>query len=163
MTINPVKRLTRNLRIVLVLSCIGSGLGLTNTLTMGVCYHQFASMKEPFVQAMPELKVSFELMLAVPQVCYLLMAVLYALSLTGVILMMRLRRNGWHAYTLAQLLLLLVPVLFMGRTAFNIGDLMLTLLFAGFYFFTLRDIDRAKDYLKNQPTNDENTPGNPEE
>lgn len=155
-----LKRLIRSLRIVLVLSIIGSGYNLISCFICGAFYNMFVEMKEPMMKAfesMPEFKVSYELMMAVPQIGYLLMAFLYALSLTGVIMMMKLRKNGWHYYTLAQLLLLLVPVLFVGRTAFNIGDLMMTLLFSAYYFFTLRNISRTQALVDEPSDNEENT------
>ena len=87
-----------------------------------------------------ELVVGFEMILAAPQWYYFLSAVLYAVSLYGVIVMWHLRKTGFHAYTLAQLLLLLLPVLFFGKAQFDIGNLMLTILFVAYYFFTLKNL-----------------------
>lgn len=90
---------------------------------------------------LPEaLVTAFEMTLEIPQIVYVILTVLYALSLTGVILMWNLRKSGFHYYTLAQLLILLVPALFMGKGHLAIGDVMLTLLFVAYYFFTLKQL-----------------------
>ncbi len=100
------------------------------------------TMKEMYESGMirfdERMTVMFEEMLKDPQSYYLCMSLLYAGSLAGVILMWNLRKSGFHLYTLAQLLVPVVTVLFIGKERFGFGDLMLTLLFVVFYYFSLK-------------------------
>ena len=52
--------------------------------------------------------------------------------------MWNLRRIGFHLYTLSQLLVLVVTVLFLGKEHLLLGDVMFTLLFVIYYYFSLR-------------------------
>ena len=91
-----------------------------------------------------------------PRSFFLCSALLYALSLTGVILMWNLRKIGFHLYTLAQLLVMLVTLLFLGRERLPLGDIMFTLLFVIYYYLALRNLgvfSRGGE----TPTSDDNT------
>ncbi|MBR1792660.1 MAG: hypothetical protein IJ764_03380 [Bacteroidales bacterium] len=77
---------------------------------------------------------------------FLLSAILYGVSLTGAIFMWKLRRYGFHIYTIAQLLTLAMPVIFLGPNYFGIGDAMLTFFFIIFYFFALRTLLATEEY-----------------
>lgn len=129
------------LRIVLVLSMIGSGLYSIMYLLMGFMLPIMKSQYEVGVVDIPEMmRAMYENMLGASQVYYFLTGVLYALSLAGVIMMWKLHRAGFHYYAIAQLLVIIVTILFLGRTYMNIGDIMLTLLFITYYYFSLRSI-----------------------
>ena len=129
------------LRVLLVLSMIGSGMSLLTYLMMACFLPQFREVYEANQQLFPEqLTTAYERMLEVPQLFYAASLVLYALSLTGVILMWKLRKSGFHCYALAQLLLLLLPVLFLGRAYLGLGDIMFTLLFVTAYYLLLKSL-----------------------
>ena len=90
---------------------------------------------------------------------FLLNGLLYGVSLIGAILMWNLKRYGFHIYTIAQLLLIVLPVLFIGKDAFDMGNLMITLFFVTFYFFALRNLTQTenndKEELLKQATNED--------
>ena len=86
------------------------------------------------------LTATWEVMAQVPRPFYGAMALLSALSLTGCLLMWKLRRVGFHCYTLAQLLMLLLPLLFLGKGAVGIGNVMFTVLFVVYYWLLLKRI-----------------------
>lgn len=87
-----------------------------------------------------EMTVYIEQFFETPQSFFLCSALLYGLSLTGVILMWNLRKSGFHLYTLAQLLVMLVTLLFQGRERLPLGNIMLTLLFITYYYIALRNL-----------------------
>lgn len=157
-----LKSVTRSLRFVLVMSMIGSGYMLLNSLFMSAFLPLFKEFVTAGLSSLPtEFKAAYELALSIPRICYVLMTILYALSLTGVIMMWRLRQNGWHCYTLAQLLLLVVPVLFMGKAYLALGDVMMAILFVGFYFVVLKEIRKLNELIadsSNKDSNNEITP-----
>ncbi len=127
------------LRFMLVLSMIGSGMSLISYLMTGL----MMSMMQDYIASgeltFPEqFTVAVEQMLRTPRPFYFCMALLYALSLSGVIRMWKLHRNGFHFYALSQLLMLLVTGLFLGRQYVMMGDIMMTLLFISVYFVCFR-------------------------
>lgn len=133
--------LIRSFRFVLVLSLIGSGFMFLSNLIYALTLPAMMEVFQSGAFSLPEqYQVALDMILSTPRSFYALSALLYALSLTGVILMWKLRMNGFHCYTLAQLLLLLLPLLFLGKDRLALGDIMLTLLFVCYYFFTLRRI-----------------------
>ena len=75
-----------------------------------------------------------------PRGYFLGAGLLYLLELLGAIFMWRLRWTGFHCYTLARLLLLLLPLLFLGRDFVGIGDIMMALLFVGIYYLLMRQL-----------------------
>lgn len=87
-----------------------------------------------------EMTVLVEQFFETPRSFFLCSALLYALSLTGDILMWNLRKIGFHLYTLAQLLVMLVTLLFLGRERLPLGDIMFTLLFITYYYIAFRNL-----------------------
>jgi hypothetical protein len=76
----------------------------------------------------------------IPNWYNLLRALLDLTSIVGLVLMWRLRKNGFHAYTLSKLLLMLLPLLFLDRSYMGIGDIMIAALFIAYYFFLLKSL-----------------------
>lgn len=155
----------KGLHFVLILSIIGSGYMLLSSLLTALMLPMMQQTYSDGVLslyggtfALPdEFVVGFEMLLAAPQWYYFLSAILYAVSLYGVIVMWHLRKTGFHAYTLAQLLLLLLPVLFFGKAQFDIGNLMLTILFVAYYFFTLKNLGIFSGNVATTVSSDEET------
>ena len=155
-----------SLHIVLILTFIGSGLNCLSYLCMGAFLPMVRQMFDAgALAAMPEqYLVAYESLIAAPRAFYLMAGIFYGLSLYGAIRMWSLNRTGFHAYTLAQLVLLAVPVLFLGKAHFSIGDAMMTLLFVAFYYFNLRALGVFNPDASVQQADDESdTPSDPTE
>ena len=127
------------LRIVLVLTFIGSGCSFISYMAVGLFHARFVQVVDVLAQSMgEEYAIALETLTAMPRLLFVSMGLFYGISLLGAIWMWRLRRSGFHFYTLSQLVLLALPAIFMGRDFFPLGEAMMTLLFVGFYYFTLR-------------------------
>ncbi|GAP70894.1 hypothetical protein BA6E_125334 [Bacteroidales bacterium 6E] len=74
---------------------------------------------------------------------FLTLAVLYILSLQGVIGMWKLQRRGFFVYTAAQLAILAVPLLRMGEDAFSAVSVIFTVLFIVAYATQFRSLKKA--------------------
>ena len=134
---NP--RLT--LRILLVLSLVYSALSALAYLGMSLLMPSMQRIYEANPTLLPgEMVVMWERIAAVPRILYAVQGLLAALSFTGCILMWHLRRSGYHTYAIAQLLLLLLPLLFLGKGYLGLGDIMFTALFLLVYFLLLRQL-----------------------
>lgn len=132
----------RNLRIVLVLSMIGSSLYMLSNLMWGFMQPAISNIYNTGELQVPsEMTTLLEKMLRTPRSFFFCSALLNAISLTGVIMMWSLRKIGFHLYTLAQLLILMITILFLGRYNTNIGDIMFTLLFITYYFLAFKQLD----------------------
>ena len=122
------------LRVLLVLSYIGSGCSFVAYLITAFMMPQLREAVESNSALIPEaMQVAYERLFEMPRSYFAISAALYMLSLVGVSLMWKERPTGFHCYTLAQLLLLIVPLLFLGKGYLGFGDVMLTILFVVAY------------------------------
>ncbi|MBO4599749.1 MAG: hypothetical protein J5641_03315 [Bacteroidales bacterium] len=137
----------RTLHILLILSFVYTGmwflchsmLGLTGPdarTTMVEVYQTLAEKNETY----SSFALMCEQLFAVPQWYYIICALLDAISFLGMLLMWRIRKNGFHCYALAKLLLMLLPLLFLDRSYVGIGDMMLAVLFIVYYFFLMKSL-----------------------
>ena len=150
------------LKVLLVLSIINAVSSFLSQAMMAL----FLPLFDNFYAGHPDLLEEFhmtatwEVMSQVPRPFYAIMSLLWALSFTGCLLMWKLRRSGFHCYTLAQLLLLALPMLFLGKGHLGLGDIMFTALFVFCYWYLLKSLGAFSRNSEN-PETPENT-DNPE-
>lgn len=129
------------LHILLVITFISAGLSAVVYLTMGATLPMVRNYYAANPSLLPEQFATYmETMLEVPQTYYVGCGVLYAVEVLGAALMWTLRQAGFHCYTLARLLLIIMPLLFLGRGFVGIGDVMLAVLFIFIYWSLLRQL-----------------------
>ena len=128
------------LKILLVLSIINAAFSILSDGMMALFLPTLNRVYSAHPEVLEEfhMTATWEVMAQVPRPYYGVMALLAVLSLAGCFLMWRLRRLGFHCYLLAQLLMLLVPLLFIGRGAVGLGNVMFTALFAFYYWRLLK-------------------------
>lgn len=142
---NSLKRI---LHLFCILTFIGSGLYALSFLSY--------SLMLPFMQAQyeagqipipEEFTVTLESFLNTPRQYFVICTLLYITSVVGAAMMWNIRRAGFHLYTVAQLLVLVITALFLGRSRVMLGDIMLTLLFITVYFICMRRLAGSDDNL----------------
>ncbi|MBO4403304.1 MAG: hypothetical protein J5792_06470 [Bacteroidales bacterium] len=120
------------LMVLCILTFIGSGISLISNLVVTATYEMIpdmlASMKDYFEQAGTDIEDAQLL----PKTGYLITALLNAVSIVGAAFMMGMRKLGFHIYTGAQALLLLVPVL-IAHQGLNYAGLFFTVVFVTLY------------------------------
>ena len=137
--------LLRTLHVLLVISFVNTGIYLFSELVSGLTLPLMAQYYEAHPDLFPDQwNIMLERVLRIPQWYYLLSALLDVASVVGLVLMWRLRKNGFHCYTLSKLLLMLMPMLFLDRSYVGLGNMMLAVLFIAYYFFLLRSLDAFK-------------------
>ena len=99
------------LNILCILTFIGSGMNFISSLMIALFYDQFTILAE-------EISKSFhlpgmELMLEGQSIFFAVSALVYAGCIAGAILMWRLKKAGFHVYTIFQILLILSPMYFL--------------------------------------------------
>ena len=150
---------TTILKVLLVLSIINASFSILGEGMMAL----FLPTLDRIYAAHPEVLEEFhmtatwEVMSQVPRPYYGAMALLAGLSLAGCLLMWKYRRVGFHCYTLAQLLMLLLPLLLLGKGAVGLGNVMFTVLFVAYYWVLLKRIAVATAPTPSDPS-DSSTP-----
>lgn len=115
------------LKFLCVLTFIGSGLALFAYFIIGAFYNIFLSADMgPLGEDEKEL---IKMMLSAGRVFFLVSAFLYSVSLYGAILMWKLRKPGFHLYTTAQLILLILPLLFIPGFRMPFATILVTVVF----------------------------------
>ncbi len=132
----------RSLRILLIFSFIITGsqfiwemMGIAGLFPKISAF--YASQPSEFSDVF---NIKMEQEMAIPQWYNLLRALLDVTSIVGLVLMWKLRKNGFHAYTLSKLLLMLLPLMFLDRSYMRIGDIMIAVIFIAYYFFLLKNL-----------------------
>ena len=131
----PVKRPTL-LTVLCILTFIGSGLNILSGLVIGVFFDQFV----PIVTEMAETYHLPELLVFAngSPTFFFISAALYAVSAGGALMMWRLRKIGFHVYTITQILLILVPMYLYKIPGPSVADLIFTGVFVMLYSLNLK-------------------------
>ena len=144
--------------ILLVITFIFAGLSAFSYLMTSLMLPTMQQIYADNPKILPEqFSVTMRQMLDTPRGYFLGAGLLYVLEVLGAALMWRLRWSGFHCYALARLLLLLLPLLFLGRGFVGIGDIMFALLFIAVYFMLMRQL------TANEPPQQPNLPESPTE
>ncbi|MBR4773981.1 MAG: hypothetical protein IK010_06070 [Bacteroidales bacterium] len=134
------------LHVLLVLTLVWAGLSCFAYLMMGLLMPSMQTIYEQSPSLLPEeFTVMIHRLFEIPRGYYVGAGLLYGLEVLGAAFMWRLRWMGFHCYALARLLLLLLPVLFIGKGFVGVGDIMFALLFIVVYYLLLRQLNAATD------------------
>ncbi|MFH1160718.1 MAG: hypothetical protein V1733_07205 [bacterium] len=134
----PAPKRPQLLMILCILTFAGSGLNIFSGLII-------ASFFDAFQTVVQELAEKFdlpgmEILLSAPPSFFLVSALLYGGSVTGAVMMWRLRKVGFHVYTISQILLLIAPMYFLKMPGPSILDLLLSGLFIILYSTQLKSM-----------------------
>jgi len=124
------------LTILCILTFIGSGMQMFSSLIIAGFYEIFVQVAQEFAE---KFKIpGIELLRDVRPVYFLISGILYAGSIAGAILMMRLKKTGFHVYTVSQILLILAPMYFMHLSSPGTFEILFTGLFIFLYSMNLK-------------------------
>ncbi len=128
------------LKVLLILTFIGSGLTMFSNLFIFGFFNQIKALLAAqgstysFMGSKMDLTPFFQISAAF----YLVQGLLSGLSFTGAVFMWDLRKIGFHFYTLAQICLLIVPMLFVHGLPFPGMELLISFLFVFWYYKFLK-------------------------
>lgn len=139
------------LTIACVLSFINAGWQFLMNFIMFAVYNMMKTMTndDTYIELMEKYGVNVDDMetamsstFAVNRSYYLLTALLYIGSFLGVLYMWRMQKKGFHYYSIAQILILIVAMLmFYSVTATSpVSSIILTAIFIGIYFIYYRKV-----------------------
>lgn len=76
---------------------------------------------------------ALEILISVNSIYFVFQAILFALALYGAYLMWNLKKTGFHFYTISQIVLLILPQIFLSGMPFPTFELLLSLIFVILY------------------------------
>jgi len=122
------------LSVLCILTFIGSGLAVFSNLFIFMSFDEVLTIMEDYELGLPE----FEMIMSGGKRFFITGFILYSISLIGAIQMWKLRKIGFHLYTVAQIFILLLPVVFIQAYQFSVISLLLTIAFILAYFSNLK-------------------------
>jgi hypothetical protein len=124
------------LTVLCILTFIGSGMNLFSSLVIAGFYDLFVEIAQEFATkfSIP----GIEILLETRPLFFLVTAIFYAGSLTGAIMMLRLKKIGFHIYTISQILLVIAPMYFMHLAGPGLPELLFSGLFVLLYSTNLK-------------------------
>lgn len=146
---NPEPQRPTGLTIACVLSFINAGFQFLGNIISFLAYNvmrelgqseEYLEMMEKFVPDIDEFEAQMQAQLAVSRISYLLMALAFAASFIGVLQMWNLKKNGFHIYAIAQILILIITAIFVAGVtgASMVSPAILTAIWIGIYFIYYR-------------------------
>lgn len=164
----PIKR-PIGMTILLILSLVNACLQIFSSLGMFLTLPimnemlsngDMAQQMEPWLSMMrmsdEETKAFWEVIesrLSINPAYYLLTALLYVGSLVGVLRMFKLQRIGFHVYSISQMLILIVAVIFVYSTQGSSGffnEFLMTVMFILLYHLYLKRIENGANPEREQ-------------
>jgi len=124
------------LTLVCVLSFLGGGLSFISNFFIYAFYSQLINaIGEGQVMKLPNIDMDMllNLLQASGRAYYLIISLLYLISLYGVYKMWNLQKQGIHFYSIAQITLLILPLIFIDRGMSVFPSLVITALFIYIY------------------------------
>ena len=120
--------------IMLVLSMVNAGMTFISSIILGFAAPSIVEMNNNGTLPISEkFSVAVDSLSQMPQYYFFITALFWALSFYGALAMWKLRKTGFHCYTLAQLIILLLTVVILGKANLSLGDVMFTILFIVYY------------------------------
>ena len=146
---NPQPQRPSGLSVWCVLSFINAGFQFISNIFWFLAYNTMQSLgqdedylelMEKFSQGNDQIEESMQAQLAVSRMSYLLTALLFVASFYGVLQMWKLQKRGFHIYSIAQILILIVTAVFVTSvTGAPIwGSVILTAVWIGIYYLYYR-------------------------
>ncbi len=122
------------LTLLCILSFIGSGLASFSNLSISIAYPDLDEILAASGFNIP----GIEEVLSAGRSFFVLSFVLYLLSFWGVYYMWKLKKTGFHIYSISQIILLIIPSYFIPGLGFPTIAVMITAMFIILYASNLR-------------------------
>jgi hypothetical protein len=132
---NPLHKRPQMLAVICILTFIWSGYGVLYNFTYALFYDTFKELftTTEFPSAYKEMKTALLQVLAAGRIFFVAGLVLSFFSLFGAIKMWKLQKKGFHFYTISQIILLMLPLIFIKSGGFQSIDFLITAMFVTMY------------------------------
>ncbi len=124
------------LKILCILSFIGSGLSLVSNLlmfmTIDIVREYYQNGMFDFLEENMDLNV-LDVLVSINSTYFILQALVFALAIYGTYTMWNLKKLGFHIYVIAQIILLILPQVFLPGLPFPTFELIISTIFVLLY------------------------------
>ncbi len=138
---NEEKRRPELLKVLCILTFVGSGLSLVSNsimfMTIDIIREYYENGMFDFLAEDMDTSV-LEVLFSTNAMYFIFQAFLFALTIYGAYLMWNLNKAGFHIYTIAQILLLILPQVFLPELPFPTFELIISLIFITLYSKNLK-------------------------
>ncbi|MCX6233063.1 MAG: hypothetical protein NTZ33_16160 [Bacteroidetes bacterium] len=133
--IEPVQKRPPMLQVLCILTFIWSGFNMIYNLIYGLFYNALKEfiVNMEFPKNYKELKDVILYVFSGGRFFFLSGFLLCFFSIFGAYKMWKLQKNGFHFYTVAQLLMLMLPMIFIHGEKLNVVEVLITALFILYY------------------------------
>ncbi len=136
------------LTVIAILSFIGSGFSFFSYLMMSLYYHEFLSIVEGSLAEMysqmginVDTEVIIEFFRKAGRLFFVLNTLAYAGSLFGVYRMWNLNKSGLHYYALSQIVIIILPLIFVSTQLSVFPGMILTAIFILMYYRSFKILE----------------------
>lgn len=140
---NKIIKRPDQLTFLCVLSFVGGGASILSNFLI---YSMFDQIKEYFkdgsTQKLFGTEIDMGFFLSINPNFFLWQLLLFSLSIIGVYLMWNLKQHGFHIYSVSQILLLIIPEIYIPSLPFPLFEILLTVVFILLYFKNLKIIGK---------------------
>jgi hypothetical protein len=134
--IQPTPKRPLYLTVLCILTFIGSGMNMISSLLIFIFFDAFQSVGENITKTFD--LPGIDVILNARPVFFAVSVVIYGLSAFGAYQMWKLIKHGFHIYTIAQILLIIVPMYFFKLSAPSFADIILSGIFVALYSANLK-------------------------
>ncbi len=141
---NIPEKAGKMLRLLCVLTFIWSGLGVFQNLT-------YTIFLDPIRELIPQIEMpkEYEVMkdgviklISAGRLFFFLGLILNISSLIGAAMMLKMKKSGFHFYAIAQILLLMLPMIFIKGVGFASFEFLITAVFIAMYAAQTKALER---------------------
>ena len=138
----PYKR-TPSLTLICILTFVFSGLMFLSSLFYSVYYYYIPGVIEspPYKQLISVFEgmdETIKILISSSIWFFIFSTILYGVGLVGAILMFHLKKVGFHFYTVAQILLLITPMIYQAGYKTDFASTVITAIFIFLYYTNLK-------------------------
>jgi len=140
-----IKKRTQQLSFLSILSFIGGGLSILSNLILWLLFDDIKNIfKDGAAQKILGTDIDMGFLLDMNPNFFLWQILFYSISVYGVYLMWNLQMRGFHFYSIAQVLILILPEVYLPFMPFPFFEIALTVVFILLYYKNLKEIGKSE-------------------
>ncbi len=142
---NKQKNQDKFLKILCFLTFIWSGFGIFTNLLLSLFFENYKILipEMNFPTEYKDLKQMLLIMMSAGRFYFFISLLLNISSFYGAYLMLKMKKQGFHFYAIAQIIMLLLPMIFLKSLPFSFMEFITTASFIAFYAIHTREIRKT--------------------
>ena len=142
---SPNRDRPQQLSLLCILSFIGGGASILSNL---ILYSTFDQIKEFFKDGSTQMilgtEIDMSFIISINPDFFIWQIALFSFSVYGAFLMWNMKMHGFHIYSVSQILLLIIPEIYVPSMPFPLLEISITIVFILLYFKNLKIIGKGE-------------------